>query len=171
MSLAEYAERWVDMAPHIGTLTRLARRSHGIVEFGIRGGVSTWAFLDGLPADGWLVGYDMDLDVPSMLPPRVIEDPRFRLVLEDDIQAKMPAQADLVMIDSSHEYYHTIAELGLAASMRPRRILLHDYNDPPHPGVGRAVDEFVKGHPYDAPPYRLQRVEASQWGLAILVPR
>jgi hypothetical protein len=53
-------ERWaydqVDMFPHYRTLTSYARECLTIVEFGVRGGVSTWALLDGLPEDGYLYG-------------------------------------------------------------------------------------------------------------------
>jgi hypothetical protein len=43
ISLAEYAAAWLDMEPHIATLTELARHCRTIVEFGLRGAVSTWS--------------------------------------------------------------------------------------------------------------------------------
>jgi hypothetical protein len=52
--------------------------------------------------------------------------------------------ADLLMIDTSHEYEHTVAEL---AAWRPKlrrngRVWLHDYRGG-YPGVTQAVDEAV----------------------------
>lgn len=171
LTLEDYARRWVDMAPHLATLTELARSAKVIVEFGIRGGVSTWAFLDGLPDDGRLIGYDLDADVPDMLPPEVRDDPRFELRRADTTRAELPDSADLVMIDSSHEYNQTLAELRRVVSLHPAVIALHDYTDPNHPGVRLAVEQFMRGDHLHAGPYVLDRVEPSQWSLALLVPR
>jgi predicted O-methyltransferase YrrM len=165
LTLEEYAERWVDMAPHLETLTMLAGRAKVAVEFGVRGGVSTWALLNGLPADGQLISYDIDECCRETCPPQLFEDPRWEFVIGDSLTADLPSRADLVMIDSSHEYDSTCVELQRAAGLTPSVIVLHDYYDPPHPGVRRAVDEFVADSAY-----RIERVEDSQWGLAILVP-
>jgi predicted O-methyltransferase YrrM len=139
-SLAEWAHRWVDMAPHIATLTRLATEAQTIVELGVREGVSTWALLDGLPADGRLYSVDVQRDSQ---PPRVTDDPRWTYIIGDDlspdVHAQLPGQADLVFIDTSHEYEHTVAELVFALSLSPARIVMHDYVQAP---VARAVDEF-----------------------------
>lgn len=170
ITLEQYAAQWVDMVPHLDTLTALASGCKSIVEFGVRGGVSTWALLRGLPKRGKLTSFDIDLDCRLMCPPLLFEDPRWTLRLENDVEAPMPPHADLVMIDSSHDYDHTLAELAIAAKMSPRYIVLHDYYDPDHPGVRRAVDEWVDGTPLRAGPYRILRVEESRWGLAILVP-
>ena len=48
ITLEEYAASWIDMAPHVGQLRELAKGKDTIVEFGVRGGVSTWAMLDGM---------------------------------------------------------------------------------------------------------------------------
>lgn len=169
IELEEYAEAWIDMAPHVATLRELASRAQTIVEFGLRGGVSTWAMLEGLPADGQLIGVDIDPGAP--LPRRVLEDPRFEFRLGDSLKVKLPEHADLVMIDSSHEFAQTVGEIVRAASLSPLVIALHDYLYPPCPGVARAVDGYVApGYLVDEP-YRLDHVEPSKWGLAILVPR
>ena len=139
-SLSVWAHRWVDMAPHVATLTRLATEAKTIVEFGVREGVSTWALLDGLPADGRL--YSVDIQRDSQ-PPRVTNDPRWTYIIGDDlspeVHAQLPEQADLIFIDSSHEYEHTVAELPFVLSLSPARIVMHDYILDP---VRRAVDEF-----------------------------
>lgn len=158
-----YAKQWVDMVPHAATLTALAGECKSIVEFGVRGGVSTWALLDGLPADGWLTSFDPDEQVREMTPPHIFVDPRFTFVCADDTAVVMPEHADMVMIDSSHQYEHTVKELRIAEKMTPHWIVLHDYYDPPHPGVRKAVDEFVA-----LGSYVIEDVEESQWGLAIL---
>lgn len=139
-SLAEWAYRWVDMAPHVATLTRLATEARTIVELGVREGVSTWALLDGLPTDGRL--YSVDIDRAGQ-PPRVSDDPRWTFIIGDDldpaVQVQLPGHADMVFIDTSHEYEHTVAELAFVLSLSPARIVMHDYILDP---VRRAVDEF-----------------------------
>lgn len=173
ITLSEYAEAWIDMAPHVKTLTALAADAKVVVEFGIRGGVSTWALLDGLPEDGRLYGVDIDPNAP--MPPRVKDDPRFTFLVGDSLKVKLPKRADLVLIDSSHEFTQTVLELQRAASLRPAMIVCHDYLYEHTPQVRWAIDGWT--HPpytedhWSQVPYRLRRVEESRWGLAILVPR
>ena len=138
--LRQWADEQVDMAPHIATLTHHASAATVVVEFGVRGGVSTWAILDGLPENGHL--YSVDI-VDCIVPPRVSEDPRWTFLVGDDldplIQAALPEHADLVFIDTSHTYEQTAAELAYALSFGPDRIVMHDYVMEP---VAQAANEF-----------------------------
>lgn len=140
-NLHQWAVEQVDMAPHYPTLIRAAQAAKIVVEWGVRGGVSTWALLDGLPADGWL--YSVDIN-DCTVPPRVSEDPRWRFIIGDDldpaVQAQLPPHADLVFIDTNHEYEQTVAEIAYALTLSPARIIFHDYVMAP---VKRAVDEFL----------------------------
>lgn len=169
IDLETYAKAWIDMEPHVAQLTEYARDKATIVEFGLRGAVSTWAMLDGMPMAGRLVGVDIDPNAP--IPARVREDPRFRFVVGDTSDAPLPNHADLVMIDASHEFSSTVVELLRAASLTPDLILLHDYLYEHTPGVARAVDGYTaKGYLRDEP-YRLATVHPSRWGLAVLEKR
>lgn len=162
LTLQEYAESWVDMVPHVDQLKHLASKAKVIVEFGLRGGVSTWSLLDGMPDDAVLIG--VDIDPNARLARRVKADPRFTFIVGDSIKVDLPAKADLVMIDSSHEYEQTVRELETASAMLPAVIALHDYLYEETPAVRQAVDEFVDGQDL----YRLQTVHPSKWGLAVL---
>ena len=126
--LEQWAIEKVDMHPHYRTLTRYASECDVIVEWGVRGGVSTWALLDGLKPTGTLWSVDI---IDCVVPPRVSEDPRWRFVVGDDldplIQAKLPPVCDLVFIDTSHTYEQTVGELAYALTLAPRRIVMHDY--------------------------------------------
>lgn len=169
ITLEEYAAAWIDMAPHVAELQVYARGKRTIVEFGLRGAVSTWAMLDAMPADGRLIGVDIDPDAP--LPPRVRDDPRFEFVVGDAVKVKLPTHADLVMIDASHEFAPTVAELVRAASLRPDVICCHDYLYEHTPQVRWAIDGYTApGYQRDEP-YRLSTVHPSRWGLAVLLPR
>ena len=158
-NLHSFATEWVDCVPHYPTLTRHARDAKVVVEFGVRGGVSTWALLDGLPADGVLVSVDI---IDCVVPPRVSADPRWTFLVGDDldpaIQAQLPDHADLVFIDTSHTYEQTAAELAFSSTLTPDRIILHDYA---LDAVRRAVDECG---------WRVAEYEQSQWGLVVLEP-
>jgi hypothetical protein len=163
ITLTEYAAKWVDMAPHIDMLTEYASEAHTIVEFGVRGGVSTWAMLKGLPEDGVIYAVDNDPDVLEMTPPWVLEDPRLKLVIGDDLKVDLPKEADLVLIDSGHEYEQTMAELARVKKLHPLTILLHDYLYAETPGVRQAVDTFAS-----LGDWRIVTVHPSQWGIAEL---
>lgn len=172
MTLERYAAAWVDMEPHIHELGVYARGKRVIVEFGLRGAVSTWAMIDAMPADGRLIGVDIDGGVP--IPPRVREDPRFELVVGEAATVKLPVRhADMVMIDAGHEFTDTVLELVRAASLGPEVICCHDYLYEPTPGVRRAIDGFTgPGYlrEFDSP-YELRFLHRSRWGLAVLVRR
>jgi hypothetical protein len=162
MDLETYAREWVDMVPHLGHLMEFASRARVVVEFGIRGAVSSWAILDGLPPDGVLIGVDINANCP--IPERVSTDPRWTFVVGDSVKVDLPQRVDWVMIDSSHEYGQTVLELDRAASMTPEVITLHDYFHANSPEVRPAVDDWLKKNPE----YLLETVYPSEWGLAVL---
>lgn len=155
--MIEYARWWVDMVPHVATLSALAAEARTIVEFGVRGAVSTWALLDGLPSDGRMTSVDIDPD--CRIPERVANDARWRFICNDDRTAAL-SPADLVFIDTSHEYHHTIAELEIAGGLGATVIALHDYNL-------ADVQDAVHGFQRRDPRWSLI-VEQSQWALAVL---
>jgi predicted O-methyltransferase YrrM len=166
-TLKEHAEGYVDMAPHVDTLVRLASECNTILELGVRSGVSSWAFLTGLPKDGTLYAVDIDSRImdDKWLPPQVAEDDRFIYTEGDDLDPFLviayPSRPDLVFIDSSHEYVHTYAELIMAAGLKASRIVLHDYN---LEQVRLAIQDFRAFHSE----YEIELVEDSQWGLVVL---
>lgn len=162
--MIEHARAWGDMVPHLSTLIALAAEARTVVEFGVRGGVSTWALLDGLHPDGSLTSIDIDADCLERVPARVSGDPRWTFVVADttapDIQAELPPHADLFVIDTSHEYHATIRELEIARRLNAAVVVLHDYN---LADVEDAVQGFLRRQPH----YTLT-VEPSEWGLAVL---
>lgn len=161
--LRQWAAEQVDMAPHIDTLIRYAREARVVVEFGVRGAVSTWAILAGLPPDGRL--WSVEINGNHEMPVPVTSDPRWTLIIGDDmdpaVQARLPRPADFVFIDTSHEYEHTVAELAFALTLSPKCIVMHDYVMEP---VKRAGTEFCAREGW--------RVMANEmpFGLATLVP-
>ena len=161
--LRQWAEDQVDMAPHIWTLHHHAKAAKTVVECGVRGGVSTWAILDGLPEDGRLWSVDI---LPCVVPPRVSDDPRWTFLVGNDldpaIQSQLPDKADLVFIDTDHTYEQTVGELAYSLTFEPARIVMHDYVMDP---VRQAAEEFCARENW-----RLVDNELP-FGLATLEPR
>jgi len=144
MTLAERYRRACetrsDIFEHLPLFAELAAEAEVIVELGVRTGVSTVAWLYGLPKHGRL--FSVDIDPQPDLP----DDPRWTFVQGDDTHpdtiAQLPARADIVFIDTSHDYHHTARELELYRWMVKRggMIICHD-TELEHP-------EGVVGPPY-----------------------
>lgn len=117
-----------DIYEHLPTFVDLCHRTHAtkVIELGVRGGVSTLAWLHGLAAnDGHL--WSVDVNPAPGLPTG-----RWTFRLGDDchpdVLADLPDQVDVVFIDTSHAYDHTVNELALyEPKLRPGgRFVLHD---------------------------------------------
>ena len=119
-------ETWSDISEHLPLLAELAAKADVVVELGVRTGVSTVAWLYGLREHGRL----FSVDIASR--PDLPDDPRWTFIRGDDTDpdtiAQLPARADVVFIDTSHEYRHTVRELELYRWMvRPGGVIVcHD---------------------------------------------
>lgn len=164
LTLDYHAQAWADMAPHVATLTRLAAGARIALELGVRGAVSTWAILDGLPASGRLTSIDaQDVVAEGIVPRRVRDDGRWTFIHGDDgdpaVRKRVPKRVDLVFIDTDHEAAHTAEELAWVHTLHPAVIALHDWWDWRIRDPGTA---FAREHGY-----RLM-TEWSPWGLGLL---
>lgn len=97
-----------------------------VIELGTRGGVSTIAWLYALTqTDGHLWSVDI-------APPPAFTHERWTFLQGDDLSVsiveQLPAQADIVFIDTSHAYEDTLAELNVYRwKVRAGgKIVLHD---------------------------------------------
>lgn len=140
--------RWSDIREYLPFLYETAASYDGVrvLELGARKGNSTLAFLAAADAVGghvWSGDIDnIDLNQDGMLPWR--ENPRWTFICGDDMDtvAEFPAGVDVLFIDTSHEYEHTLAELR---AYMPRLVkggtaLFHDTIS--FPGVWDALDEY-----------------------------
>lgn len=168
-TLEAWAKPSVDMVPHTGHLSELAKDAQVILEFGIRSGVSTLALLNGLPVTGRMVSVDINPDCQNHLHPAVKADPRITLIwgnaLDPKLRARYPLEPDLFMLDAGHEYAETVAELQLASELGAKRLVLHDYlYTSPECKVKPAVDDWLAG----GAPYEITVLHQSQWGLLVM---
>lgn len=158
MSLAEKYQELCDTPSdiweHLPTFVDLVEflDAKTVIELGTRTGVSTVAWLYGLEQTG---GHLWSVDIDKR--PDIGKHDNWTFIQGDDcsetVFSRLPAQADIVFIDTSHEYQHTLTELSLYHWLvRPGgRIVLHD-TELPHPEgvtgkaypVRRAVEEFCQ---------------------------
>jgi len=120
-----------DICEHLPTLRNYASRSKHVTEMGVRGVVSTWAFLAGKP--DVLRSYDMfhpktfgagsELnDVINMANENNID---FRFIEQDVLEANI-APTDLLFIDTWHVYKQLTQELKLHSPKVRKWIIMHD---------------------------------------------
>lgn len=140
-----------DIVDHLPTLHGAAATAATVIELGVRRGVSSVAFLAGLPAGGRLHSVDVNR-APFV-------HPSWEFIQGDDLDpaviAQLPPACDVLFIDTSHTYSHTLDELATwAPTVRSGGvILLHDTelahpdasppSDPPFP-VARALDDYCQ---------------------------
>ena len=130
--------RWSDIQEYLPFLYEQARSRPGcrVLELGARRGNSTLAFLAGCAESGGHV-WSCDIDDVRRFPDGIGPFgglPGWTFVHGDDmdpsVQSLLPAQADLLFLDTSHEYEHTLAELrAYMPRVAPGGIaLFHDTN-------------------------------------------
>ena len=169
--------RWSDIREYLPVLHYEARsrQKPRILELGTRKGHSTLAFLSGAAHNG---GHVWSVDIND-----VIQDPEGMFVwkgipnwtfihgddMDPEVQAHLPQEVDVLFIDTSHEYDHTLAELrafmpkvapGGVALMHDTRLWMHAAEETPP--VTRALNEYCKetGETWEEMP--------GQYGLGII---
>ena len=118
-----------DINEHLLTFKKYAERCDTIIEFGVRGIVSTWAFLSGKPKK--LVGIDIthpshfggNLEEITNFAKEIGVDFTFRIenTLENEIE-----ECDLLFIDTWHDYLQLKKELFRHSKNVKKYIILHD---------------------------------------------
>lgn len=154
--------KWSDIQEYLPFLHETAKSypQVRVLELGARRGNSTLAFLAAaLPVHGSVVSVDLDpvADFSEGMR-RWRGCPWWTFIQGDDmdeaVQAQLPAEVDVLFIDTSHEYGHTLAELRV---FMPRVVpggvaLFHDtrifgtWSQPGDtiPPVARALDTWCE---------------------------
>jgi len=140
-----------DISHHLPTLSLLITefRLRTIVELGVRTGVSTLALLEATAAIGGSV-LSVDIEPCAEARRRVDDaglDRHWRFVQASDLDlpdAEIPDPIDLLFVDTTHLYDHTLAELGKFGSrLAPGAwVALHDYTS--CAGVTEATRDWLK---------------------------
>lgn len=143
----QHCDIWSDVVEHLPVFhdTVVDSNAQRVVELGVRTGNSTIAFLAGIAKTG---GHLWSVDIRLM--PQAFFSPLKRItqswtfLIGDDVSAeiaeRVPNEIDVLFIDSSHHYDHTLAELRLYGP-RATTILLHD-TELEHPDGAPAEPAF-----------------------------
>lgn len=115
----DYAERltkWSDIQTHLPFLYQHAADRSVILELGVRGGISTAALLAGVESRPGAHLWSVDIETPR-IPAWWRGSPLWTFTLGNDVSPEIagaqPAKIDMLFIDTTHFYEHTLAELRL----------------------------------------------------------
>jgi predicted O-methyltransferase YrrM len=152
-----YCNTASDINEHLPLIRRLTMEVEAtkVLELGVRGGVSTVAFLSALEVTGGML-LSVDIDMPAF----DVDVSRWMFLKADDTTQYAKtligqlAYYDVIFIDTSHAYLHTHEELiSYAHFIRPGGVLMmHDVNVksfPHHDGiqpdypVRKALDDWT----------------------------
>lgn len=152
--VADFEQRlleWSDIRDHLPTLYAFGKGNR-VIELGVRGGMSTAAFLAAQEVAGGEL-WSVDIEAPQV--PPTWQDAGWTFVLGDDLAVvdQLPDDVDVVFIDTVHTYSHTLAELmTYSDKVRPGGVIVcHDTeldHAPTDPGppvypVATAIQEWT----------------------------
>ena len=137
---------------HLPTLRKicLEQEAQTIVELGTWYGNSTKAFLEVCKVLGAkLISIDIDGAVKDVQPESVKNDPNWKFHGMDDMKFDINFPIDVLFIDSSHTYPHTLQELEKYSPWLTAKgvILMHDVVT--CPPVAQSIREFLDNHPFE----------------------
>jgi hypothetical protein len=117
-----------DINEHLPTLHDLATQCQHVTELGVRGVVSSWALLRGLPEGGTLFMNDItSCDVSEIQHVAKTEkNVDITFVEGDDLKIDIPTETDMTFIDTWHVYGHLKRELARYAPITKKFIVMHD---------------------------------------------
>lgn len=153
-----------DINEHLPTIKKYACLSDRIVEFGVRGIVSTWALLAGHPKS--MVSFDIvdpkehggDVKLTAWMAKE--EGTDWSFVKASSLEITF-TRTDLLFIDTIHSYEQLSAELKRHSPRVTKYIIMHDTN---LPEMTKALDEFLTGN-FD---WKIKEVVDSGTGLTVL---
>lgn len=156
-----------DIWEHLPTIKRYASECESIVELGVRGIVSTWAFLAGKPK----VMLSVDIAHPSEFGANIwevveaTEDAGISWSFRQasSLEIDLP-EHDLLFIDTLHTYDQLSMELELHAPKAKKYIILHDMAIPELPEMVEAGNNFLK----NSPEWRVKEHFKNNNGLTVL---
>lgn len=156
-----------DINEHIPALIKYGEECNHITEMGVRGIVSTWAFLGSSPKK--MISYDIQNpskwggDINSVKETADAYGIDWKFVLADVLKIEIE-KTDLLFLDTWHAYKQLKQELKLHSSKVNKYIVFHDttsyeFRDetsyehwgdkwkPEGIGIWKAIDEFLQDNP------------------------
>jgi len=113
-----------DIHEHLPTLKKYAERCDHITEMGVRGVVSTWAFLAGKPKKMVCLDID-DCEIQSVSTLAKKNGIEFEFIKGDSRLVDLEP-TDLLFIDTDHNYECLSEELRVQGNKASKYIIMHD---------------------------------------------
>lgn len=120
-----------DINEHLEVLMQLSQECESIAELGVRGAVSTWAFLNGLATNSKdnkeLYCVDI-MDVPDIndIISKAMKAGVFMVFKKEDSASVILPPVDMMFIDTWHVYAHLKRELAHHHERVKKYIVMHD---------------------------------------------
>lgn len=164
-----------DINQHLPTLKKYTEECDHVTEMGVRGIVSTWAFLAGVPKK--LISYDIynpsnwGGNIQAVYESVEDTDIEFEFREEDVLKVEIE-ETDFLFIDTLHQYKQLSQELKLHADKAKKYIGFHDttkYETLDEMtgnwgGLWRAIEEFLEENPH----WRVKERFTNNNGLTII---
>lgn len=117
-----------DINEHLPTLSKLAEECNSVIELGVRGVVSSWAFVNGLPKGSKMFMNDIEKCNYEQLmrAAKKEKDIEVTFVQGSDLDIPLPEPADIVFIDTWHVYAQLKRELARYEPLANKYIVMHD---------------------------------------------
>ena len=120
-----------DIFEHLPTLCKYASECESILELGVRGCVSSWAFLYGLslnqkPNKILLMNDLFPCDIQDLLTVSKQTDVNVEYCWVNDLQLSLQNDIDLTFIDTWHVYGQLKRELDKFSPITKKYIIMHD---------------------------------------------
>jgi hypothetical protein len=128
--LVQIREQGGDIVEHLLTLKEYASKCDTVTELGVRGVVSTWAFIAGRPSKLTsfditpLEYYSVDLNMIVNVASKAGVD--FKFICEDVLTTQAIEETDLLFIDTLHSYKQIKMELFLHGNKAKKYLIFHD---------------------------------------------
>lgn len=162
-----------DIYEHLPTLYNYSKKCKTIVEFGVRWGFSTWAFLAALPKH--MISYDIeqhpDLLLTKLKEESILNDIDYSFIIGNTLELTIQ-DTDLLFIDTLHTYTQLKCELFRYVNNVNKYIILHDTvsfgdkgEDGLTPGLNTAINEFLKEYKF----WKIENFFSNNNGLTVLI--
>lgn len=144
-SYIDVISEWSDILDHLPRFVDLVRTHEytKVIELGVREGVSTVAWLEGLRGTGGHL-WSVDIDFA----PFEVENGWTFIRGDDrseDVLNALPDAVDVVFVDTSHEYDHTATEIALySPRIRTGGCMVFHDTEVENFGVKPAIEEWVE---------------------------
>jgi hypothetical protein len=161
-----------DINEHLPTLKKYSEQCSHITELGVRGVVSTWAFLSNKPKR--FVCLDIaKCPIETAQKAATENNIQFKFILGDSAVTEIEP-TEFLFIDTHHVYGHLKKELKLHGSKVSKYMAFHDTSkggtDPTYPSLSKgegcflAIQEFLS----DNPEWELKERFTNCYGLTII---